>query len=91
MANTTMLPLSLDGQRRVTLPLVVCRNTGWDSERPLLAVAGACAGAVLALRPARYLLLIEPSVLKQALQEAGEALDRELDGIATHDREGEDL
>ncbi len=89
MSDATLLPLSLDGTGRITLPLVVCRNTGWDSERPLLAVPGAYAGAILALRPARYLLLIEPSVLTQALQETEEALDRELGEIAAHDREEE--
>ncbi len=74
MANLT--PLSL-AQWQITLTPAVCKPLGWDSERPLLAVPAASAGAVLALHPAQYLLLIEPSVLMQALQENRELLDEE--------------
>ncbi len=75
MADLT--PLSLAKQWQITLTSAVCQPLGWDSERPLLAVPTAYAGEVLALRPARYLLLIEPSVLTQALQENAEMLGEE--------------
>lgn len=75
MANSTRL--SLAEQWQITLTPAVCQPLGWDIERPLLAVPAAYAGAVLALHPTQYLLLIEASVLQQALQEAQHTLDQE--------------
>ena len=81
MANLT--PLSLANRWQITLTPAVCQPLGWDSERLLLAVPAASAGAVLALHPAQYLLLIEPSVLTQALQENREMLGEERDEMET--------
>ena len=77
LAEPTSLPLSVNGQWQITLTAEVCRRLGWDSERTLLAVPSTCVGPLLALQPARYLLLIEPSVLKHTLQETQAALDQE--------------